>query len=114
MAADVLHIGLGIPYAVSTAFYAVVLAVIFLAWERSEGTLSIHSIRTPRRELFYWATVLATFALGTALGDLTATTFKLGYLDSGLIFGGLIVGFVAYLALTHDPRVEQDDALRLQ
>ena len=173
MAADVLHIGLGIPYAVSTVFYAVVLAVLFVVWRRTEGTLSIHSIRTPRRELFYWATVLATFALGTALGDLTAYTLKLGYLDSGLIFGGLIlmplvawylgsnpiltfwwayvltrplgasfadyldkaksvsglglgdgtvaglsalviVAFVGYLAVTHDRRVEQDDALRLQ
>jgi len=68
MAADVLHVGLGIPYAVSTAFYSVVLAVIFWLWYRSEGTLSIHSIYTRRREVFYWATVLATFALGTAAG----------------------------------------------
>src|SRR5215470_11492972 len=50
------------------------LAVIFVLWYRTEGTLSIHSIRTPRREAFYWATVLATFALGTATGDLTART----------------------------------------
>ena len=90
MAADVLHVGLGIPYAVSTAFYAVVLAVIFVLWYRSEGTLSIHSIYTRRREVFYWATVLATFALGTAVGDLTATTLHLGFLTSGLMFTGLI------------------------
>src|SRR5437588_10675897 len=70
MAADVAHVVLGIPYAVSTAFYSVVLAVIFVLWYRSEGTLSIHSIYTRRREVFYWATVLATFALGTAAGDL--------------------------------------------
>ena len=86
MAADGLHVELGIPYAVSTTFFAVVLAAIFIVWYRTEKTLSIHSIRTPRREAFYWATVLATFALGTALGDLTATTLHLGYLASGIMF----------------------------
>ncbi len=82
MAADVLHVGLGIPYVVSTVFFAVVLAVVFRTWYVVEGTLSIHSIRTARRELFYWAAVLATFALGTAAGDLTAVTFGLGYFGS--------------------------------
>jgi uncharacterized membrane-anchored protein len=91
MAADVLHIELGIPYLVSTGFFAVSLAVIFGAWQASEGTLSIHSIDTRRRELFYWATVLATFALGTATGDMTASTLGLGYLDSGLLFAVLFV-----------------------
>ena len=86
MAADVMHIVLHIPYIVSTLFFAVALAVILRSWYRSEGTLSIHSIYTSRRELYYWGTVLATFALGTALGDLTATTFHLGYLGSGLMF----------------------------
>jgi uncharacterized membrane-anchored protein len=85
-AADVLHIKFHVPYAASTAFYAIVLTVIFIVWYRVEGTLSIHSIRTPRRELFYWATVLATFALGTATGDLTARTLNLGYLASGIWF----------------------------
>ncbi len=86
MCADGLHVELGIPYAVSTTFYAVVLAVILVLWYRSEKTLSIHSIYTRRREAFYWATILATFALGTALGDLTATTLHLGYLASGIMF----------------------------
>jgi uncharacterized membrane-anchored protein len=96
-AADALHVGLGIPYFASTIFYAIVLAVVFAAWRRSEGTLSIHSIRTRRRELFYWATVLATFALGTAAGDMTATTLHLGYLGSILLFAGLIaIPFVGY------------------
>jgi uncharacterized membrane-anchored protein len=91
MAADVLHVGLGIPYIASTIFYAVVLAGVFRAWYVIEGTLSIHSIRTPRRELFYWAAVLATFALGTAAGDLTAVTFGLGYFASGLMFAAIIL-----------------------
>lgn len=96
-AADVLHIKFGVPYAASTAFYAAVLAVIFALWYRSERTLSIHSIRTPRRELFYWATVLATFALGTATGDMTARTLNLGYLASGIWFS---VAFAA-VAIAH-------------
>jgi uncharacterized membrane-anchored protein len=90
MAADVLHVGLSIPYIASTVFYAVVLAVVFRTWYVSEGTLSIHSIYTPRREMFYWAAVLATFALGTAAGDLTAVTFGLGFFGSGLLFAAVI------------------------
>ncbi len=90
MAADAVHIGLGIPYLVSTVFFVVALSVIFALWYASERTLSIHSIRTRRRELFYWATVLATFALGTAVGDMTAVTLHLGYLASGILFAVLI------------------------
>jgi len=90
MAADVLHIQFHVAYAVSTAVFAVTLAVVFVAWNRTEGTLSVHSIVTPRRELFYWAAVMATFALGTAAGDLTANTFGLGYPTSALLFGALI------------------------
>jgi uncharacterized membrane-anchored protein len=89
MAADIVHV-VGIPYAVSTVVFILALAGILTAWYRSEGTLSIHSIRTPRRERFYWATVLATFALGTAAGDLTATSFRLGYFSSGVLFAALI------------------------
>ena len=90
MAADVLHVVIGIPYVLSTAFYAVALAAIFLWWYRSEGTLSIHRIDGGRREAFYWATVLATFALGTAGGDMTASSLGWGYLASGLLFLGAI------------------------
>jgi uncharacterized membrane-anchored protein len=91
MAADILHVGFGIPYAVSAAFYAVVLAGVFIAWQRSEKTLSIHSITTVRREIFYWTTVCATFALGTATGDLTARTVNLGYLTSGVLFAAVML-----------------------
>jgi uncharacterized membrane-anchored protein len=86
MAADVVHVGFGVPYAASTVFFVLALAVVFGTWYGSERTLSIHSIRTRRRELFYWATVLTTFALGTAVGDMTATTMHLGYLSSGILF----------------------------
>jgi uncharacterized membrane-anchored protein len=84
--ADVLHVVTDLSYWVTSAFYAVVVAVLFAAWYRVEGTLSIHSITTARRELLYWATVLATFALGTAVGDLTGLTLHLGFLASGLLF----------------------------
>jgi uncharacterized membrane-anchored protein len=91
MAADVLHKQFGVPYAVSTTFFAIVLAVVFVAWDRVEHSLSIHTITTPRREAFYWATVMATFALGTAAGDLVATTFTLGFFAATLVFIGLIL-----------------------
>ena len=86
-----LHVGFGVPYVVSSVLYGVALAAVFLSWQRVEHTLSIHRITTPRRELFYWAAVVATFAMGTAVGDLTAVTLHLGYLSSGLLFGGLIL-----------------------
>ena len=90
MAADVLHIGLGVPYLISTIFFTIALAVIFAVWYSTEKTLSIHSINTFRREIFYWATVLATFALGTAAGDMAAVTMHLGYFSSGILFAILI------------------------
>jgi uncharacterized membrane-anchored protein len=89
--ADFLHLDAHIPYAGTTLLWAVVLGVIFWVWQRSEGTLSIHSITTQRREAYYWATVFATFALGTALGDLTAISLNLGYLDSGILFAIVIL-----------------------
>jgi uncharacterized membrane-anchored protein len=90
MAADVLHVGLGVPYLVSTAFFAVTLAVVFVAWYATEKTLSIHSIYTARREVFYWAAVMTTFALGTAAGDMAAVTLKLGYFASGVMFAVVV------------------------
>jgi uncharacterized membrane-anchored protein len=90
MVADVLHVEFGIPYLLSTTFFALALAVIFVAWYLGERTLSIHTIYTRRRETFYWATVIATFALGTAAGDMTASTMGLGYFASGVMFAVLI------------------------
>jgi uncharacterized membrane-anchored protein len=88
---DTMHLTFGIPYAGTSLFWAVVLALVFFVWDRSEHTLSIHSITTSRREKFYWATIFATFALGTALGDFTATTLGLGYLQSAVFFCVVIV-----------------------
>ena len=91
MAADGVHLFFFLPYPVTTALYAGVTATVLILWYRSEGTLSIHSITTTRRETFYWTTVLATFALGTAAGDLTAATLHLGFFASGLLFTGAIL-----------------------
>lgn len=90
MAADAVHVVLGVPYLVSAASFLVGLAGVFVLWHRSKGTLSIHSVHTRRREGFYWAAVVATFALGTAVGDLTAYTLNLGYLLSGAFFAAVI------------------------
>ncbi len=97
MAADVMHIVLGLPYLVSATFYAVCLLVTFSAWYRTEGTLDIHSIVTRRREVFYWLAVISTFAMGTALGDLFAGTFRLGYFASAVVFTlAICVPFTAW------------------
>ena len=91
MAADVLHVGFGIPYIVSTIFFSFCLAGVLIIWYLVEKTLSIHSISTLRRELFYWVTVMTTFALGTAAGDMAAATLGLGYLLSGILFAVIFV-----------------------
>lgn len=89
----------GIPLQVTTAAFAAALAMTFGLWYASEKTLSIHSIVTTRREWFYWAAILFTFALGTAAGDLVAESLKLGYFNSALIFGAgiAIVTFCFYV-----------------
>jgi uncharacterized membrane-anchored protein len=80
----------GVALQVSTALFTVALAVTFAAWFAKERTLSIHTIYTTRREAFYWAAILFTFALGTAAGDLVAEQFGVGYAQSAILFGALI------------------------
>ena len=87
---------LGVSLYLSTAVFAVILAVVFTVWYRQERTLAITSIDTPRRERFYWGAILTTFALGTAAGDLATEALSLGFRNGVLIFGGLIV--LTYLA----------------
>lgn len=89
MAADVAYVVLHISHLVATVGLSCTLALIFAIWYASEKTLSVHSIFRGRRELFYWATVMATFALGTAAGDLTASTLGLGYFPSIVLFAVL-------------------------
>jgi uncharacterized membrane-anchored protein len=90
MAADGIHDGASIPYSVTTPVFAAVVGVTFALWYRTEGTLSIHSITTRRREALYWTAVLATFALGTAAGDLTAYSLNLGFWESAVLFAAVI------------------------
>ncbi|MGC6369238.1 COG4705 family protein [Pseudomonas sp. K2I15] len=87
---DILTDKLDVSLYTSTAIFSVLLAVNFLVWYRAEHTLSIRAIVTPRRELFYWATVLCTFALGTAAGDLATEALGLGFTLGAVIFAALI------------------------
>ena len=97
MVADIMHYLLDVPFADATAGFAVALAVILGAWYATERTLSIHSITTRRREIFYWLTVMATFALGTAAGDLVAETGNLGFLGASMVFAvAIAVPWIAW------------------
>jgi uncharacterized membrane-anchored protein len=87
---DALTDGLDVSLYTSTAVFSVLLAVTFATWYWCEKTLSIHTIFTRRRELFYWAAILFTFALGTAAGDLATEALSLGFNVGVLIFGALI------------------------
>lgn len=97
---DNLSDNLKVPLLTSTIAFSVILAGVFAIWYWSEKTLSIHSIRTRKRELFYWAAILFTFALGTAVGDLVAEQFNVGYLLSAVLFGAIIAAITfAYYKL---------------
>ena len=91
MLSDGSRIALGISFLESTISFVLALVVVFALWYRRERTLSIHSIYTRPRELFYWSAVVATFALGTSAGDWTAMSLNLGFLGSGLMFIGIIL-----------------------
>ena len=90
LVSDTLVDGYGVSLVATSIAFAVILALVFAAWWRNEGTLSIHSIVTRRRELCYWGAILFTFALGTSVGDLLAETMDLGYGPAALVFGGMI------------------------
>ena len=83
----------GVPLTTTTTVFTVVLVATFAVWYSVEKTLSIHSIFTTRREIFYWLAILFTFSLGTAAGDLVAEHYELGYLTTGLLFMGIIAAF---------------------
>ena len=92
--------GFGISLVTTTIVFSIGLILVFLAWYKSEKTLSIHSIFTAKREWFYWLAILFTFALGTAAGDLLSEWLGIGYVNAGFIFGGAIalITAVFYLA----------------
>ncbi len=87
--------GLGISLVTTSIVFCLILAVVFVLWYRSEKTLSIHTIVTRRRESYYWAAILFTFAMGTSVGDLIAEKLNMGYGPTALVFAALI-GAVAF------------------
>jgi len=91
----------GVRLQTTTIAFSVALAATFAVWYASERTLSIHTIFTTRREIFYWLAILFTFSLGTAAGDLVAESFDMGYLTSGLMFGGVIALIALAYYLIH-------------
>jgi uncharacterized membrane-anchored protein len=92
---DNLTDNLGVALELSSVVFGVALAIVFIAWYRCEGTLSIHSIVTTRRETFYWLAIFVTFALGTATGDLMAQALSLGYVVSAVI----VIAVIAVIAI---------------
>lgn len=94
---DALTDKLNVPLEASTVAFALALAITFALWYGNERTLSIHTIFTTRRELFYWAAILFTFALGTAAGDLATEALGLGFTIGTVVFAALI----ALAAATH-------------
>jgi len=93
----------GVSLVTTTVLFSALLALTFAAWFASERTLSIHEVKTTRREGFYWLAILFTFALGTAAGDLVAEHFALGYMATGILFGTIIASVTAgYFVLKLD------------
>ncbi len=104
MGADVAHVVLGLPYAASFVLCAALLGGLFVHWRRSEGSCDVHEVTTTRREVLYWAAVVLTFAMGTALGDLTAVTLHLGYAGSAGLFAiAILVPVLGYRVLHWGP-----------
>jgi uncharacterized membrane-anchored protein len=100
---DALTDGLEVSLYVSTAVFAVLLATTFAVWYACERTLSIHTIITTRRELFYWTAILFTFALGTAAGDLATEALSLGFTIGVFVFGALIAVIAGSYSLGANP-----------
>ena len=100
LVSDNLVDGYGVSLVTTSVAFAIVLGIVFFTWWRSEGTLSIHSIVTRRRELFYWGAILFTFAMGTSVGDLLAEKLDLGYGQAAIVFAAMIavVAFLHYVA----------------
>jgi uncharacterized membrane-anchored protein len=88
--ADFFDRSLGIGYVGgSSVLFALLLATLWL-WHRALGSVSVDSITTPRAEMFYWATIMFSQTLGTALGDFLADTGGLGYRGGALVFGAAL------------------------
>lgn len=102
--ADFADRSLGIGYAGGTAVLLSLLIASLFIWYRSTGTISVDSVSTPETEIFYWATIMFSQTLGTALGDWTADSAGMGYLGAGAIFGGLLLLVALGYCLTNFSR----------
>lgn len=103
--ADFADRSLGIGYAGGSALLlACVLAVLAL-WYKSEGTVSVDTVNTPRVEAYYWATITFSQTLGTALGDWIADDSGLGYLGGAAVFLAALAIVVAIYYWTQVSRV---------
>ena len=101
---DNLTDNLGISLVTTTSLFAIALVAVLSIWYASERTLAMKSIDTPRREAFYWAAILCTFALGTAAGDLLSEGTGLGYGTSLMVFAGLLaMVFIAHFGFRLNP-----------
>jgi uncharacterized membrane-anchored protein len=88
---------MGVSLVTTSIIFTIALIAVFVFWYASERTLSVHTIVTLKRELFYWAAILFTFSLGTSAGDLISERLGQGYLIAALLFGaGIAVIVFAY------------------
>ena len=103
--ADYVTRSIGIGYTGGSLLLLSLVLLSLYLWHRSQGTISVDSITTPKAEAFYWGTITFSQTLGTALGDWAADTGGLGYLGGALLFGGLIAALAALYRLTSTSRV---------
>lgn len=102
--ADYVDRSLGIGYSGGTSILLALLLTSLWLWQRTLGSISVNSVSSPKAEVFYWATIMFSQTLGTALGDWTADTAGLGYTGGALIFSGLLLIVVAAYRWTHASR----------
>jgi uncharacterized membrane-anchored protein len=95
--ADFVDRSLGIGYAGGTVILIVLLLASLFIWYRTLGSIAVHTVKSPKAEMFYWVTIMFSQTLGTALGDWTADTAGLGYTGGAIVFGTMLVAVaVAY------------------
>jgi uncharacterized membrane-anchored protein len=87
----------GVTLMTTNIIFSCALAAVFVSWYISERTLSVHTIYTTKREAFYWAAILFTFALGTSVGDYLSEQLEFGYLGAL----GMFAGAIAVIAVLH-------------
>jgi uncharacterized membrane-anchored protein len=87
----------GVTLMTTNIIFSCALVAVFVSWYVSERTLSVHTIYTTKREAFYWAAILFTFALGTSVGDYLSEQLEFGYLGAL----GMFAGAIAVIAVLH-------------